>query len=183
MEILPAIKNRRSVRRFDGRPVEREKLLACVEAARLAPSAENAQPCRFLLLDDPETKNAFGGEVFSGVYRTTRWALAAPAIVAILVKRHFVVGRLGPWIQGTPYYLIDAGIAGEHFVLQAQSMGLGTCWIGWFNARRAKRFLRLPSDLRVAQLLAVGYPHPTWNPRPHRRRNLESVFSWNRWSE
>jgi nitroreductase len=180
-EILSVIRERRSVRKFDSRPVEREKILACVEAARLAPSAENAQPCRFVVLEDPEIRNAFGEKAFSGIYRPTRWALNAPVIVAVCVQLEFIPHRLGRLIQGTPYYFIDVGIAGEHFILQAQFLGLGTCWIGWFHSRKAGKFLKLPRTMRVAQLIAVGYPLPGLKKRILRRKDLEEIVEWNRW--
>jgi nitroreductase len=179
--ILTVIRERRSVRRFDPRPVERDKILACVEAARLAPSAENAQPCRYVILEDPKIRAAFGEKAFSGIYRATRWAIQAPVIVAILAKIEFTAGRLGPLIQGTPYYFIDVGISGEHFILQARSLGLGTCWIGWFNNRKARKFLKGPRSMRVAQLIAVGYPHPSWKPRELRRKDLDEIVRWNGW--
>ena len=179
-DILPVIRERRSVRRFDPRPVEREKILACVEAARLAPSAENAQPCRFVILDDQEIKKAFCEAAFSGVYHSTRWVLKAPTVAAIVIERKFVAGRLGPWIQGTPYHFIDVGIAGEHFVLQAKALGLGTCWIGWFDARKARKFLNLPRSIQVAQLIALGYPLAGLKERPLRRKPLEEIVGWNR---
>jgi nitroreductase len=178
-EILPVISDRRSVRTYDLRPVEREKILSCIEAARFAPSAENAQPCRFVVLDDPEIKNAFGEAAFSGIYRHTRWALNAPVIVVICVRLEFVAHRIGRLVQGTPYYFIDVGIAGEHFVLQAQSLGLGTCWIGWFNSRKAGKFLKLPHSMRAAQLIALGYPHPEWKARTIRRKPVEEIVEWN----
>jgi nitroreductase len=178
-QILPVILARHSVRHFDPRPVEREKLLACVEAARLAPSAENAQPCRFILLDDPDSRKTFCEAAFSGIYSATRWAIAAPAIAAIVVKRTLTAGRLGPLIQGTPYYFIDVGIAGEHFVLQAQSLGLGTCWIGWFDSRKARKILHLPRSMKVAQLIAVGYPSAEWKAGERRRKTIEEVVGWN----
>jgi nitroreductase len=181
--ILPQILARRSVRRFADRPVEREKLLACVDAARLAPSAENSQPSRFILIDDPAVKKAFGEKAFSGVYRATRWTLDAPALVVLAAKPDFIANRLGRLIQGTPFWLVDIGIAGEHFVLQAQSMGLGTCWIGWFSSRKAGRFLRLPPGVRAAMVLAVGYPAKGWTPGPLRRLDNEAFFSWNAWKK
>jgi len=178
-QILPVIFERHSVRRFDPRAVEREKLLACVEAARLAPSAENAQPCRFIILDDSEIKKSFGEAAFSGVYRATRWALNAPAIAVIAVEKTLTAGHLGPWIQGTPYYFIDVGIAGEHFILQAQALGLGTCWIGWFDSRKARKFLKLPKGMTVAQLIAAGYPSSHGKARERRRKPIEEIIRWN----
>jgi nitroreductase len=178
-DVLPVILERRSVRRFNPGPVEREKIQACVEAARLAPSAENAQPCRFVILDDPEKKRSFGEAAFSGIYRPTRWALKAPVLVAILVRRSPVAGWMGPMIQGTPYFWIDVGIAGEHIVLQAQSLGLGTCWIGWFNGRKAGKALAVPASLRVGQLIAMGYPEEDLKTGPRKRLDQTDIVRWN----
>jgi nitroreductase len=177
--ILPDILSRHSVRRFDDKPVDREKLLACVEASRLAPSAENAQPCRYAILDDPSVIANFGEAAFSGIYRPTRWALNAPVLVAILVQRTAVAGWLGPLIQGTPYFWIDVGIAGEHFVLQAQSIGLGTCWIGWFDKRKAGKVLGTRKGMQVAQLIALGYPHPGNRPKGRKRLDRKEIVRWN----
>lgn len=179
--IISSIVKRRSVRKFDSRPVEREKILACLEAVRLAPSAENKQPWRFVVLDDPAVKQAFGETAFSGIYRPTRWALNAPVLVVLLAELDIVAHRLGKWIQGTPFYLIDMGIAGEHFVLEAQSLGLGTCWIGWFHAKKAGKFLKVSRKYRVCGALALGYPGSRLKPRPLRRKTIGEIGFFNEW--
>jgi nitroreductase len=68
------------------------------------------------------------------------------------------VNRVARAIQGTNYYLLDVGIAGEHLVLQAQELGIGTCWIGWFNSKKARKYLRLPWNYRVVSIISMGYP-------------------------
>ena len=130
------VRNRRSIRRYVDKPVEREKIMACLEAARLAPSADNVQPWRFLVIDNPELKTRLSQEAFSGVYAKSRFAAKAPALIVILAKLDVVANRIGKQIQGIHYYFIDIGIAGEHIVLQAEALGLGTCWIGWFNPKK-----------------------------------------------
>jgi len=154
---LDLVVRRQSVRKFEERPVEREKIITCIEAARLSPSAENVQPCRYLVLDDPERIKKFSEQVFSGLYRYTRWAANAPVIIAIFAEKDILANRLGKQIQGTHYYLIDVGIAGEHLVLQAEELGLGSCWIGWFHAKNAQKFFKIPRGWRVVSLLAMGY--------------------------
>ncbi len=156
--LLSLIKSRRSTRTFLEKPVERDKILTCIEAARYAPSAENLQLWRFLVLDDADLIQKFGAQAFSGIYRPTRWALKAPVLIAMTAKVDILVNRLGRLVQGTAFYLLDMGIAGEHFVLEAHELGLGTCWIGWFNRRKARRFFKLPLNYRVVALLAMGYP-------------------------
>ena len=177
---MTVIQQRRSVRKFDSRPVERETLLACIEAARLAPSAENAQPCRFLILDDPEMKQSFCDTLFTGIYRATRWAVKAPVLIVLVADLDIITHRVANVIQKIPYYLLDVGIAGEHFVLRAQELGLGTCWIGWFPVKKATRFLKIPPKFRICDLIAVGYPAPGWQPKYKKRKTLDEIVFFNK---
>jgi len=180
--IIQSIQDRRSVRKYDSRPVERDKISACIEAARFSPSAENVQPWRFVVLDDPDVKRAFGEKAFSGIYRHTRWALEAPVLVVLLSELNVVAHRIGRWIQGIPFYLLDMGIAGEHFVLQARELGLGTCWIGWFDVKKTEKFLKVPKHVKACGILALGYPQPRFRARPIRRKPLDEIAHWNGWN-
>ena len=175
---LSLVTSRRSVRRFRQTPVEREALLKCAEAARLAPSAENVQPWRFVMVDDPALKAELAKHAFSGLYRATRWAEKAPVMVVILAELDILANRIGKEITGISYYLIDIGIAGEHFVLQAQELGLGTCWIGWFSQKGVRKALDLPRKYRPVSLLAVGYPDFR-EQREKKRRSLEEICWFN----
>jgi nitroreductase len=175
---IDLVRSRRSIRRFLPRPVEREKLVACLEAARLAPSAHNAQPWRFLVIDDPGLKDRLCREAFSGIYSASRFAAQAPVVIVILARKDLVVHHLGGGIQRTKFHLIDIGIAGEHLVLQAEEMGLGTCWMGWFNSRRARKALGIPRKYKVMALLPVGYP-ASRPPRETLRKALDEVVWWN----
>ena len=158
--------------------VEREIILTCIEAARLAPSAENVQPWRFIVVDDPHLKQKFGKAVFSGIYRPSRFAAKAPSLIVVAAKKDLLANVIGKHIQGTSWYLIDIGIAGEHIVLQAQELGLGTCWIGWFNAKKARTVLHIPPRYKVIILIAVGY-----SAQPPaavtKRKRLEDIVSFN----
>jgi len=158
MKLIDIIKRRKSVRKFLTRPVPREDIIKCIEAARLAPSAHNLQPWRFIVIDEGELKRAFSEAVCSGIYSRTRFIERAPAVIVILAKLDLITSRVAKAVQGTAFYLIDLGIAGEHIVLQAQELGLGTCWIGWFNARKAAKFLKVPQGYRVVSMIAMGYP-------------------------
>jgi nitroreductase len=176
------IGSRRSIRRFLPGPVEREKIAACLEAARLAPSAENDQGWRFLVIDDPELKASFARKAFSGIYAPTRFAAEAPVLVLLLSKIENVGLRAGQRIQGIPYYALDAGIAGEHFVLQAEELGLGTCWIGWFDVRAVRRFLKIPRRYKIVSLIAAGYAARR-PPRERVRKSMDEIAWWNRFGE
>jgi len=155
---------------------EMEKILTCLEAARLAPSAENVQPWRFVILNNVETKESFGKEAFSGIYRYSRWALKAPVLICIFAELDILANRIGKNIQGTQFYLLDIGIAGEHLVLQAQELGLGTCWIGWFNAKKGAKVLNVPRSWRFVSIIAMGYPTAKIQKERPRKSLQEIVF-------
>ena len=172
------IRNRKSVRNFLDKPVEREKVLTCIEAARLAPSAENVQPWRFIVIDDPHLKEELGKAAFSGIYYPTRFAAKAPLLVVVLAKKDLLANVIGKQIQGTSWYLIDIGIAGEHIVLQAQELGLGTCWIGWFNAKKTGTLLHIPPRYKVVVLIAMGYYAEHTSPQK-KRKTIDDIVSFN----
>jgi nitroreductase len=172
------VRNRRSVRRYLDKPVERQKILACLEAARLAPSAENVQPWRFLVIDDPAVKQRFAAAAFSGIYSFSRFAAKAPVLAVILARPDLLANRIGKQIQRVSFYLIDVGIAGEHFALQAQELGLGTCWIGWFSSRRTRKFFRIPRPYKIVCLMALGYPEGSPS-RDKSRKNLTDIAWFN----
>jgi nitroreductase len=176
------VRSRRSIRRYLDKPVEKEKVLTCIEAARLAPSADNVQPWRFLIIDDPELKARFAKEVFSGIYFVSRFAAQAPVLIMILARLDIIANRIGKQIQDISFYLIDIGIAGEHIVLQAEELGLGTCWIAWFNPRKARKFFKIPRKYKIVSLMAMGY----YEKRPQKekkRKKLEEIAWFNRIEE
>jgi len=178
---LNLVKKRRSIRRFLDKPVEREKIITCLEAARLAPSAQNVQPWRFLVIDDPETKNRFANDVFSGIYTVSRFAAKAPVFILQLASLDFITNVIGKQIQNVHFYLIDTGIAGEHIVLQATDLDLGTCWIGWFNMRKARKFFNIPKKYKIVNLFALGYFEKK-PPREKKRKRLEEIVSFNKFT-
>ena len=87
----------------------------------------------------------------------TKFAAQAPVLVVVLAVRDNLLHRLGGSLQGTPFYLIDIGIAGEHFVLKAEEQGLATCWVGWFDARRVRKVLHISGKYKIAALFPLGY--------------------------
>jgi nitroreductase len=179
---LSLLRARRSIRRFRPDPVEREKIMACLEAARLAPSAQNLQPWRFLVVEDPEAKAKIAAAAFGGIYRTSNFAIRAPVLIVMIARLDIVANRIGRAVQGTAYYLIDMGIAGQHLSLQAEALGLGTCWMGWFNARRLRKALKLPRRCRVAALMPLGYPEKIPS-RAQVRKPMEEIAWFDRVGE
>lgn len=178
MELDRVIKERRSIRKFLDKPVEREKINACLEAARLAPSACNSQPWHYIVIDDPKVKESFCKEAFGGVYKMSAWVASAPVIIAVVSDRGNFVSRIGNFFRSTEFFLVDQGISGEHFVLRAHDLGLGTCWIGWLDSKKAGQFFNLPSGKKIEHLFAVGYAAEEPGPRP--RATFEDIVSYNK---
>ena len=186
MALLDLIKHRRSVRNFLDRPVEREKIMKCLEAARLAPSACNAQPWKFIVVDDEELKGKLCHAIFGGIYSLNSFCKKAPVIVVVVSeRRRFLtatsqfLSAIGGTLRRTKYYLIDIGIAVEHFVLQAEELGLGTCWVGWFDERAAKRILNIPQYKKIDIIVALGYYREEKASSRHSRRSVNGMSSFN----
>ncbi len=179
MALLDLIKHRKSVRDFLDRPVEREKIMMCLEAARLAPSECNSQPWKFIVVDDRQLKNKLCDAAFSSIYSINTFCKMAPVIVAVISEKSKFIARMGGMFRGTKYYLIDIGIAVEHFVLQAEDLGLGTCWIGWFNEGAVKSILNIPQQKRIDILIALGYYDREKVRSEHSREPINKIASFN----
>ena len=179
MTLLDLVKHRKSVRDFLDRPVEREKIMMCLEAARLAPSACNSQPWKFIVVDDKQLKNKLCDTAFSGIYSINSFCKMAPIIVVVISEKSKFLARIGEMFRGTKYYLIDIGIACEHFVLQAEEIGLGTCWIGWFDEQAVKSILNIPRNKKIDILIALGYYDEQKTQREHDREPLNNISSFN----
>jgi len=142
MDVYEAIEKRKSIRNYEPTPVPKEKIEKILEAARLAPSASNLQPRHFIVVTDAEKRKALSGGMFAKFLRQS------PVVIA----------ACGDEKTSPKWYAIDVAIAVENMVLAATGEGLGTCWIGSFDESQVKAVLKIPSNLRVVVLLAVGYP-------------------------
>ena len=143
MDVFEAIQKRKSVRSYESTPVPVEKLRKVLEAARLAPSAGNAQPWQFIVVTDSDKRK----KIAKGC-RFGRFLAESPVVI---------VG-CGNQKASPSWHAIDTCIAMENLVLAATGEGLGTCWIGTFNEKDIKEMLKIPSHLKVVALLALGYP-------------------------
>jgi nitroreductase len=179
MALLDLIKQRKSVRDFLDRPVEREKIMMCLEAARLAPSASNSQPWRFMVVDNIELKNRLCDAAFGGLYLVNSFCKTAPVMVVVISEKSKFLARIGGMFRGTKYYLIDIGIACEHLVLEAEDLGLGSCWIGWFNEGGVKSVLGIPKDKKIDILIALGYYNREKLGAEHGREPMDKIASFN----
>ena len=174
MKFLEIVKKRQSVRNYKQQPVPREIIERCAEAARLAPSACNSQPWKFIIVDKPEKKDELAMAAFSGVYSICKFVKRAPVIVVVVTEKMSYAARVGAFLKNIQYSLIDIGIASEHFVLQAAEEGVGTCMIGWFSERRVKKVLGLPKTANVDLLISMGYPE-TDEQREKIRKSIDEI--------
>jgi nitroreductase len=180
--VMETIVRRYSVRGYQDKLVEKEKILQIVEAARLAPSTSNVQPWRVVVVEDPGLRDALV-EKGMGLVIPNRWAKEAPVIIVICAHLDWIVHRVGAKVADLQYYLLDIGIAGEHMVLTATEMGLGTCWIGWFREKAIKKILNIPRGWKVAALLTLGYPTEEDAQKPRSRLGLDEILFFNRLGE
>ncbi|QAT16928.1 hypothetical protein BU251_03870 [Candidatus Velamenicoccus archaeovorus] len=173
-------KHRQSCRSYLPKNVPRQMVLDCLEAARLAPSACNSQPWHFIVVDEPATKDTLCQASLSGPYAMNRFVKEAPVIIAVVTEKAGFLTRVIGSLRGTPYWLMDIGIAVEHFVLQAAESGLATCWIGWFDERQAARVLRVPRAKKIVCLISLGYSDETL--REKNRKPAQEIYSFNQYN-
>jgi nitroreductase len=181
MELLDVLRNRRSVRSYQDRPVEREKLEELAEAFRIAPSASNQQPWRLIIVDDPELKEKVAAATFGKAVAFNRFALGAPVIAVIAIEPPRALNRIGAALQGREFPLIDIGIAAAQLALRAADLGLGTCLLGWFDERKVKELLGIPRSRRIGLLATIGYPAPGVAQENTKRKALDEVRGYNRY--
>lgn len=178
MKFLDLVKERFSVRKYLSQPVEREKIEICLEAARLAPSASNSQPWKFIVVDEPGLVEKVARQTYSKLVAFNKFVLNAPAIVVILLEKPKLISQIGGRIKNKEYPLIDIGIAAEHFCLQATELGLGTCMLGWFNEKSVKEILTIPKSKTIGLLITLGYPDYKRLPRKM-RKDLSEIRTYN----
>jgi nitroreductase len=168
--VREAIKKRRSIRSYAEADVEDSKLTALLEAARQAPSASNRQEWRFVVVKDKATRL-----ILAEAAKNQDFLAQAPVVIACCAVSDNHVMTCGQLC-----YPIDVAIAIDHIVLAAIELGLGTCWIGAFHEDRVKEILRIPEDIRVVELLALGYPR-TLPSSLKNRLSLSDIAFFEHW--
>ncbi|MGA3191788.1 MAG: nitroreductase family protein [Candidatus Bathyarchaeia archaeon] len=164
MDVLEAIRIRKSIRKYRPEPIPNEKLETILEAARLAPSAANRQPWRFVVVEDGERRKALARAANDQTF------IGDAGVIAVAISDPEKSAR---WHEK------DTMIALEHVVLAATALGYGTCWIGAFDEDAVKSLLKIPAKMKVVALLPIGVPDEKPAPRP--RRKLSEIFFKNEW--
>ncbi len=170
MNVMESIQERRSVRRWLNKEVPDSVLNQVMEAGRLAPSACNEQGWRFLAVTDPKLLSDLAeatGEPF--VSKT-------PAMIAVCIGNHRQM------MCGQPARTVDGSIALSFMMLEAVELGLGTCWLGHFDAVKAREILNVPADWDVMALATIGYPDPEDTAPRTTRKDASEICGKNTWS-
>lgn len=177
-DFLQLAASRQSDRAYDAsRKVEPEKLERILEAARLSPSACNAQPWKFVVVTEPELA-AKVGKATAGL-GMNKFAKDAPVHILIVEESMNITSFLGAKIKDKYFPLIDIGIAAAHITLAAEAEGLGSCVLGWFNEKEIKELLGIPARKRLLLDITIGYP--AREKRKKSRKPAEKVISYNRY--
>lgn len=174
MTFLELAKKRSSIRKYSAKPVPREVVEKCLEAARLAPSACNSQPWFFIVVDNEKDKNDLAEAAFSGIHSMNIFAKKAPVLIAVITEESAYMAKVGGYLKGVQYSLIDIGIACEHLCLAAAEEGVGACWLGWFNEKVVKKILGLQNSKKVDVIISMGYPEDE-KPRGKIRKSLDEI--------
>lgn len=169
MNVFEAIKQRRSIRSFADKSIEEDKILRVLEAGRLAPSAKNLQEWRYVIVKDKDLRKKVA------VAANNQYFIAeAPVIiVGCATMADYVL------TCGQPAHSIDLAISMDHMTLQAVEEGLGTCWIGAFKEEEVKKLLNIPPEMRVVEIMPLGYPKFIPDPKP--RKRLEEIIFYDKY--
>jgi nitroreductase len=174
--LLKLISERFSVRRYQDRAIEPEILTAILESGRLAPSASNAQPWHFYVVKDAAKRRALSAKMPLGLQVIANNFIAqAPVVIVATAGPIGVLQRIAAFIVNKRWYYIDLGIALEHMVLTAWELGIGSCWVGWFDEPKVKQLLAIPAGEEVVAMLTLGYADETRPPFPKNRKKLEEI--------
>ncbi len=180
-ELLDLFRQRQSVRVYDpSKSVSEETIMRCIEAARLAPSACNAQPWKFIVVNDPQIKDRMADHISGGILPMNHFTREAPVHVVIVREPANLTSNLGQVLKNKEYPLTDIGIAAIQFCLQATAEGLGTCIIGWFDEKKVKNLLNIPKNKRAELIITLGYPKAE-TIRPKVRKPIDNILSFNRY--
>jgi len=176
MDLMQAVRSRRSVRRFSERPLEPGMLAGLVEAARWAPSWANLQTTRYVAVQQPGLRAALR-ECVPAQNPAHKALGQAPAIVAVCGRRGYSgFHRQRPSNRHGDYFLFDAGLATQNLVLRATEMGLGTCLVGVFDVDRVAALLKLPDGTEPIVLCPVGFAAREPGSGPGRRDVDELLY-------
>lgn len=179
MNFLDLANKRQSVRFYLDKKVNREDIITCIKAASLAPSACNAQPWKFVVVDDTETLDKVRKYVHDPIIGMNKFVLQAPVLVIVVGEKRNLTSSIGEIVKKKDFTSMDVGMAVEHFCLQASELDLGTCIIGWFKNKEIKKILNIPSSKNIELVVSLGYFDNVI--RDKKRKAFEDIYSFNKY--
>ncbi len=177
--MLELIRSRQSDRKYSDKPIEKEKLERILEAGRLAPSACNAQPWKFIVVTEPELLKKVAEASSASIIGMNTFVGQAPVLLIVIREKANLSSRIGGTIKNKDYSLIDIGITSENICLQARAEGIGSCMIGWFDEKMVKKLLDIPVSKRVELIITLGYSLS--HKKEKKRKPSEDVISNNKY--
>lgn len=169
MDIYKTIRDRRSVRAYAKKDIPQEILVKILDAARMAPSANNRQPWKLVVVKDPTKRQALAKAA-----KEQQFVAEAPVVIAAVALEPERVMTCG-----VPTYAVDLAIIVDHITLAAVHEGLGSCWIGAFYQEDVMKILGIPDEHKVVALLTLGYPSD--QARFKNRKPLEEIVLYEGW--
>jgi len=186
MEFFETLSTRRSIRRYQERPIEEEKLRAVLDAVRASPSWANQQCWRIVVVRDADAKQGIGELSYLESFFAPKGYKTNPAMKALEQAPVVLVLCADPSqsgsIRGQDYYLADCGIAAQSLMLAARAQGLGTVFVGIFQEEPLRDLLGIPDQIRVVGLFPLGYPAEEKKEGP-KRKPLEEICFFERWGK
>ena len=177
--MLDLMSVRQSERQYTNKSVGKDKIERILEAGRLAPSASNGQPWKFIVVDQPDLRLKVADATTSKIITINTFVHQAPVLIVVVREKSNLKSRTGEMIKRKNYSLIDIGIAAVSMVYQATAEGLGTCIIGWLDEKKIRKLLGIPKSKKVELVLSVGYTENTL--RKKSRKPPEEVISFNKY--
>jgi len=176
MELLKAIHDRRSVRKYRKDPVPEQIIIEILDAARAAPSWANTQVPRYIVVRDKNIQDALS-QTLSETNPARKAIVEAPCVICLFAKKGQSGFRKGEAATDKgDWFMFDSGIAMEHIALAAWNFGLGTVHVGLFDAPKAQQILKIPDEYAMVEMTPLGYFDEVPKQTPRRPLN-ESVFS------
>jgi len=170
LDLLKAIKTRRSIRRFKPTSIPDHLINLVIDAARHAPSANDTQPWEFIIVKDKRVK-----EQLAKTHTWSSFIKDAPVCIVVLGNE-----EVSP-----SFFVIDASCATENLLLAAHGLGLGACWVAVYDQcnsnseRYVRDVLNVPSHLRIIAMVPIGYPDEKAKPRD--LRELNKILHFNKY--
>lgn len=181
-KVIKEIKERRSVRKYINKPIEDYKIIEMLESARLAPSGVNSQPWKFIIIKSEEMRK----KVMIASHNQI-WMMEAPVFIACIgdiserINDKNIVLDENTSEEDLKRIIRDTSIATEHLVLEAEHLGLNTCWIAWFTQEEIRKALSIPKDKYVVAVITVGYGAENPSQRP--RKDIEDIVMYEKWQD